>query len=177
MPNVTIPRERYIVDAYGASPDLLYDTLDAPPLMPIERAYTLDEIRYNYELRARMRSIDINTITFDTGSWEVTPEQYDRLADLAMAIHRVLRLRPDEVFMIEGHTDAVGADLDNLTLSDHRAETVASILTSQFQVPPENMFPQGYGEQFLKEQTQGPSRINRRVTARRVGPLMTGQAQ
>ena len=60
-----IPRERYIVDLDVAPPDLLYETLAAPPLMAIERPYTLDEIRYNVELRDRMRRIDINTITFD----------------------------------------------------------------------------------------------------------------
>src|SRR6185295_2690663 len=128
MPRVTIPRERYIVDAYNAPPDLLYDTLYAAPLVEIERPYTLDEVRYNYELRARMRSIDINTINFETGSWAISPDQYDRLSDLAMAIHRVLKQRPDDIFMIEGHTDAVGGDDDNLALSDRRAESVASIL-------------------------------------------------
>ena len=94
-PVINIPRERYIVDLDVAPPDLLYETLAAPPLMAIERPYTLDEIRYNVELRDRMRRIDINTITFDTGSWTVTPDQYDRLAGMADAIQRLLRRRPD----------------------------------------------------------------------------------
>ena len=33
---------------------------------------------------------------------------------------------------------------------------------------------QGYGEQYLKEQTQGPSLINRRVTVRNITPLLNG---
>src|SRR5262249_18686322 len=45
-PVITIPRERYIVEVDRAQPDLLYETLAAPPLMAIERPYTLDEIRY-----------------------------------------------------------------------------------------------------------------------------------
>ena len=61
------------------------------------------------------------------------------------------------MFLIEGHTDAVGADEDNLSLSDRRAESVAVALTEQFQVPPENLVTQGYGEQYLKVQTDGPS--------------------
>src|SRR5262249_21229775 len=142
--------------------------------MAIERAYTLDEIRYNVELRDRMRRIDINTITFDTGSWQIAPDQFDLLAGIAAAMQRVLARRPNEGFLIEGHTDAVGSDLDNLTLSARRAETVAVILTETFQVPPENLVTQGYGEQYLKVQTQEANRLNRRVAVRRIGPLLAG---
>jgi len=173
-PVINIPRERYIVDLDVAPPDLLYETLAAPPLMAIERPYTLDEIRYNVELRDRIRRIDINTITFETGSWTVTPDQYDRLAGVAQAIGRLLQRRPEEVVMIEGHTDAVGNDEDNLSLSDRRAETVASILIEQFGVPPENLVTQGYGEQYLKIQTQEANRFNRRVAVRPIGSLLAG---
>ncbi len=173
-PVITIPRERYIVDLDVAPPDLLYETLAAAPLMAIERPYTLDEIRYNVELRDRMRRIDINTITFETGSWTVTPDQYDRLAGIAEAIGRLLQRRPDEVVMIEGHTDAVGNDEDNLSLSDRRAETVASVLIEQFGIPAENLVTQGYGEQYLKIPTQDPNRLNRRVAVRPIGALLAG---
>ena len=78
---------------------------------------------------------------------------------------------------MEGHTDAVGSDEDNLTLSDRRAETVATILTQQFQIPAENLTTQGYGEQYLKVNTQGPEQENRRVTLRRITPLLQGQNQ
>ena len=60
--------------------------------------------------------------------------------------------------MIEGHTDAVGADEDNLSLSDRRAESVAVALTEQFQVPAENLVTQGYGEQYLKVRPRVRSR-------------------
>ena len=175
-PQIIIPRDQYIVDMDVAPPGMLYDALDAPPLMDMERAYTLDEIRYNVELRDRMRRIDINTINFDTGSWTVTPDQYDRLAAVADAMNRVLRRHPDEIFMIEGHTDAVGNDVDNLTLSDRRAESVASILTEYFHIPPENLVTQGYGAQYLKVQTPDALRANRRVAVRRIGPLLAGRA-
>ena len=76
------------------------------------------------------------------------------------------------MFLIEGHTDAVGSDEDNLTLSDRRAETVALILSEEFGVPAENLTTQGYGEQFLKVPTDGPERLNRRTAARRITPLL-----
>jgi outer membrane protein OmpA-like peptidoglycan-associated protein len=53
---------------------------------------------------------------------------------------------------------------------------VAEILTTHYQIPPENLVTQGYGEQFPKDPTQGPSIINRRVTVLRITPLLTGQA-
>ncbi|MBN9447696.1 MAG: OmpA family protein, partial [Bosea sp.] len=56
-----------------------------------------------------------------------------------------------------------------------RAQSVAEILTRDFGVPAENLTTQGYGEQYLKVQTQGDSRVNRRVTLRRITPLPTGQ--
>jgi outer membrane protein OmpA-like peptidoglycan-associated protein len=79
-----------------------------------------------------------------------------------------------EVFLVEGHTDAVGDEVDNLTLSDRRAEAVAVVLTEQFGIPPENLTTQGYGEQQLKVQTEGAERQNRRVSVRRITPLLAG---
>jgi outer membrane protein OmpA-like peptidoglycan-associated protein len=174
-PVITIPRERYIVDVSAAPAPLLYETLEAPPMVEIERPYSLDEIRYNVALRDRMRRIDIDSFTFDTGSWEVMPEQQPKLQVVADAMERILSHHPDEVFMVEGHTDAVGNDVDNLSLSDRRAESVAVILTNAYLIPPENLVTQGYGAQYLKIPTDGPSRENRRVTVRRITPLLQGK--
>jgi OmpA-OmpF porin, OOP family len=176
-PAIMMPRERYIVDVSDAPPTLLYETLAAPPVMAMERPYTLDEIRYNAPLRDRMPRIDINTVTFATGSWEVTPDQYPALEAIAQAILAVIANNPNEVFMIEGHTDLVGNPDDNLSLSDRRAESVAVILTETYMVPPENLVTQGYGQQFPKVPTQEALRENRRVAVRRITPILTGQAQ
>ena len=70
-------------------------------------------------------------------------------------MNRAIQDNPREVFLIEGFTDAVGSDIDNLSLSDRRAQSVATVLTEQFRVPPENLTTQGYGEQYLKVNTQG----------------------
>jgi outer membrane protein OmpA-like peptidoglycan-associated protein len=90
-------------------------------------------------------------------------------------MRQVLANIPEAVFMIEGHTDAVGADVDNLSLSDRRAESVAVVLTEQFQIPPENLVTQGYGEQFLKVPVDGPQRENRRVAVRNISRLLAGK--
>jgi outer membrane protein OmpA-like peptidoglycan-associated protein len=174
-PVIRIPRERYIVDARYARPDDIYYALWAAPVAHIERPYTLDEIRYSPSLRERMPRVDLDTVTFDTGSWEVTPDQVEHLAVIADGINRAIAVNPSEVFLIAGHTDAVGSDVDNLSLSDRRAESVALVLSQQFGVPAENLTTQGYGEQYLKVPTPGPERANRRVTAQRITPLLTGQ--
>jgi OmpA-OmpF porin, OOP family len=173
-PVIGIPYDRYIVEADDAPPDLIYDTMEAPPVERIDRRYSLDEIRYSPSVRALMPSIDLNSINFETGSWEIPPDQAAKLQGIADGLNRAITRNPREVFLIEGHTDAVGNDVDNLSLSDRRAESAAELLTQQFGVPAENLTSQGYGAQYLKEQTSGPSRINRRVTVRRITPLLNG---
>ena len=174
-PDVRIPRDEYIVDYGLASEDDLYEALVAPPVDDLERGYSLEEVRYSRNLRDRMRRIDLDTVTFDFGSWEVGPDQARALDRLANGILRMLERNPDEIVMIEGHTDAVGSQEDNLTLSDRRAQSVAEILTTEFGVPPENLVTQGYGEEQLKIPTSGPERANRRIAVRRIGPLLTGR--
>jgi outer membrane protein OmpA-like peptidoglycan-associated protein len=173
-PVVQIPYDRYIVSADEAPPEVIYDTMVAPPVQRIDRRYSLDEIRYSPNVRMQMPSIDVNTINFATGSWEIPPDQAAKLQVIADGLNRAIQANPREVFLIEGHTDKVGSDVDNLSLSDRRAESAATLLTQQFNVPAENLTSQGYGEQYPKEQTDGPSEINRRVTVRRITPLLNG---
>ena len=171
-PRIGIPRERYIVDYDRASDDDIYEALTAPPIDRLDRAYSLEEIRYNVDLRDRMRRIDLDSINFEFGAWDVSPAYYNVLARIAAGINRAVDRNPGEVFLIEGYTDAVGSDIDNLSLSDRRAQSVAEILTEDFDVPPENLVTQGYGEEYLKIPTPGPERANRRVAVRRITPLM-----
>ena len=174
-PEYSFPRNRYIVDADEASPEVIYEALSAPLVQRPPRRYTLDEVRYSPTVRAYTRSVDVNTITFDTGSWEIKPDQVRRLDTIAAALGRAITANPNEVFLIEGHTDAVGNDVDNLSLSDRRAQSIATALTQTYNIPPENLTTQGYGEQNLKVQTQGPSAENRRVTLRRITDLLNQQ--
>jgi len=170
-PVVHIPRDRYIVESWHATPEQIYDTFEEPPVEEIDEPYTIDQVLYNAPLRDRMPRVDLD-INFDTGSWQLTPDQIDTLAAIADAIKRAIDRNPREIFLIEGFTDAVGSEEDNLSLSDRRAEAVAVALTEQFGVPPENLVTQGYGEQFLKVPTQGPERANRRVAIQRITPLI-----
>jgi outer membrane protein OmpA-like peptidoglycan-associated protein len=175
-PRIRMPRHRYIVDADRANRQEIYDLLVAPPVQTIERDYSLAQVRYNAPLREYMRRLDLD-IQFETGSWQIAPDQMDRLNVVAAALNRTIARNPREVFLIEGHTDAIGSDEDNLSLSDRRAEAVAVALTEAFQVPAENLVTQGYGEQEMKVETQEASRANRRVALRRITPLINRTAQ
>jgi outer membrane protein OmpA-like peptidoglycan-associated protein len=171
-PRVRVPRDKYIVRYEDASEEDVYEALSAPPVDEIDRRYTLDEVRATHRLRERMRRVDLDDINFEFGSWEVSEREYGKLERIARAMKRVISRNPNEVFLIEGYTDAVGSDVDNLTLSDRRAEAVSIILSEQFDVPFENLTTQGYGEQYLKVDTDGPEIANRRVAVRRITPLL-----
>jgi len=58
-----------------------------------------------------------------------------------------------------------------------RTSSRSAILTQRFQIPAENLTTQGYGEAYLKVNSQGPEQANRRVTLRRITPLLQGQNQ
>ncbi|WEX86899.1 OmpA family protein [Sinorhizobium garamanticum] len=174
---LTIPVEDYIVD-YADDPDRdYYEFLSEPPVERVERVYTIDEVRNSARLRDKVRRIDLDTIHFETGSAEVSMSQAKTLRGVADAMSKVLEKDPGETFFIEGHTDAVGSDRSNLVLSDQRAESVAVLLSEVYGVPAENLVTQGYGERFLKVRTQGDEQENRRVTIRRVTPLVRPVAQ
>lgn len=170
---VDIPRDRYIVPARRASRQEIYDTITAPPVERVENDYTLREVRESERLRAKVRRVDLDTITFETGSAIVRESQVPLLEDMARAVLALIEQDPSTVILVEGHTDAVGSDVSNLALSDRRAETVARIMVERYGVPPENLVTQGYGEQFLKIDTERAEAQNRRATIRNITPLLT----
>ena len=168
-----IPRDDYILDAGRVrDPDIYYDFLNQPPVERVRRLYTVDEVRYSARVRDSVRRIELDTITFEFGAASIGESEIPRLAGVAEAMERLLDENPAETFLIEGHTDAVGSDEANLALSDRRAEGVAVALTNVFGIPPENLVTQGYGERYLKIETQDPERQNRRVVLRRITPLI-----
>ncbi len=171
-PRIGIPPDRYDVDYRQVDEGVLYDTFVAPPLQAPPRRYTLDQIRFSPDVRRYVRSVDINTINFDSGSWIVPGAATGKLKALADAIKRTISKDPNTVFLVEGFTDATGNPNDNLSLSDRRAQSVAAILSKDFGVPPENLTTQGYGQQDLKENTRGPSAVNRRVVVQNITPLL-----
>jgi hypothetical protein len=133
-------------------------------------------VRYSPRLRERMPRVDLDTVTFETA--------------------RGNRSRPDGTGWRRSHRRSAGGaaqtgrgvpgrgpyrrgrlDIDNLSLSDRRAESVAVALTQQFRVRPRTSPRRATARSILKVPTQAAERQNRRVTARRITPLLAGGAQ
>lgn len=139
---------------------------------PYSHSFSLAQVRNIDAVRRLVPEIAVENLRFNTGSAAIRPEQAQNLAALGAAIRSAIQANPAEVFLVEGHTDAIGSAEMNLALSDRRAETVALALSQYFQVPPENLVVQGYGEADLKVPTYTAEEANRRVAVRRITPLL-----
>jgi outer membrane protein OmpA-like peptidoglycan-associated protein len=170
---LTISLREYVLDWRYADADDISVFFRYPPVEPVRRVYSIDEVKRSARLRDSVRRLEITNLNFTSGSAELSRNQADGLERLAAAMKELLRSNPGETFLIEGHTDAKGSTNANLILSDKRASNVARILTQFYGIPPENLATQGYGEQFLKVNTQRAEPQNRRVTVRRITPLIT----
>jgi outer membrane protein OmpA-like peptidoglycan-associated protein len=168
-----IPVEDYVLYSERADEDDIALFLSEPPLEKVARVYTVDEVKRSARIRDTVRRVEIGDLTFDTGSAQLGRDQVGSLGKVAAAMQKILDRNPGETFLIEGHTDAVGSDESNLELSDERAETIANLLSEFYDIPPENLTTQGYGERYLKVQTDGEERANRRATIRRITSLVT----
>jgi outer membrane protein OmpA-like peptidoglycan-associated protein len=137
------------------------------------RTFSLRQVREIPEVRALAATIAVDNITFDTGSAAIRASEAEKLTQIGALMTDLIRKNPGEIFLIEGHTDAVGSAASNLALSDRRAESVAKALTEYFDVPPENLVVQGYGESDLLVPSEGDERANRRAAVRIITPLLT----
>ncbi len=149
------------------------------PLKPLPRRYARSEFLARPEavmeqpaVRQSIPSVELDTIRFGFNESFVREEEIANLDRIGRIIERIVAAHPDEVFVIEGNTDAVGDDAYNLRLSKERAEAVKQALTQYFVIAPDNLVTAGLGERYLKIPTPEPEQENRRVTIRRVTPLL-----
>ncbi|MBB4051758.1 outer membrane protein OmpA-like peptidoglycan-associated protein [Devosia subaequoris] len=174
---LNIPVREYVLDARYADEEEVEVFFSQPPVEQVARLYSIDEVKRSARLRDSVRRLEVGNLTFDTGEATIERSQVQALSSVANAMLSLLERNPNETFLIEGHTDAIGSDIANLRLSDLRAATVARVLTDFYGVPPENLATQGYGERYLKIRTEAAERQNRRVTIRRITPLITVAAR
>jgi OmpA-OmpF porin, OOP family len=78
-----------------------------------------------------------------------------------------MRKYPESSAVIEGHTDDVGTDADNLYLSQRRANSVVDYLVREHGIAPARLSAVGYGETspLADNASQEGKRINRRIDA------------
>ncbi len=105
-------------------------------------------------------------VTFDSGllfpfnSSQLLPAGQQNLQNLANS----LRQYPETEVMVVGHTDSVGSDAYNMTLSQQRATSAADVLAS-YGVPRERIRTAGRGESepIADNGTEAGQAQNRRV--------------
>ena len=90
---------------------------------------------------ARGLIVNVSDVLFDTGQHTLKPGAREKLATVA----GILLAYPDLSLEVDGHTDSVGDDDYNQTLSERRAESVRAYLTQQG-IPTAAVVAHGYGE-------------------------------
>jgi outer membrane protein OmpA-like peptidoglycan-associated protein len=168
------PERRQVTLDQAAEADAaaLRAALDRATVPGIARSFSLRQVREIAEVRKLVPEIAVRPITFATASAAIRPAEAQALAERGIALARLIEDDPREMFLIEGHTDAVGGAAYNLALSDRRAESVARALVEYFGIPPENLVVQGYGFTDLLIPTAQAEERNRRVAVRRNSPLL-----
>jgi outer membrane protein OmpA-like peptidoglycan-associated protein len=164
----------YREDVFAAEVDdeELERVIVAPPRRKVERRYTVDEMERSPEARDAVTRIEIDTVNFGFGEGFLREEEIEKLDRIAQVLERILAKNPDEVFLLEGHTDAVGSDASNLRLSRERAAAVKEALTTYYVIPEENLKTVGLGERYLKIPTLQAEAENRRVSLARITALV-----
>jgi outer membrane protein OmpA-like peptidoglycan-associated protein len=103
----------------------------------------------------------LSGLTFPSGKAVIQPEYFGLLSK----VQRAIREFPEAGITVEGHTDAVGDDRYNETLSIARAEAVRSYLLANMELDERRIVAVGYGETrpvASNETREGRAR-NRRI--------------
>jgi outer membrane protein OmpA-like peptidoglycan-associated protein len=156
--------------------DAIEKALLAPPRQRIARRISVEEFAQKPQARKALTRIEVDTIRFGFNEAFVREEEVDSLDQIAGVIEKVLKKYPREVFLIEGHTDAVGSDPYNAKLSKARAEAVKKALSTYYIIPARNLQTVGLGERYLKIPTAEAEQENRRVSISRATAVI-GEAE
>lgn len=130
-------------------------------------------LRRRPDLRRIAPSIDIQAINFQFGSATIPVGERWKVEQIAIALNQLMDRNGDEIFLIEGHTDAVGTRPANQRLSEARAGSLKRDLIRYFGVPGYNLDAVGYGEDYLLVPTLSENWRNRRVTLRRITDIIS----
>jgi len=106
-------------------------------------------------------SISIQNIQFEFGSAKLKPESVETLRNLGNALNQ--GLRDQKLFVIEGHTDAVGARAYNIELSRMRAQAVKDFLVNEMAVDASRLEVVGKGSAEPANRRNPYASENRRV--------------
>jgi outer membrane protein OmpA-like peptidoglycan-associated protein len=117
---------------------------------------------------ARGLIMNMSDVLFSTGKYTLKPEAREKLAKVS----GILLAHPGLTIEVEGHTDNVGSDEYNQTLSEERAQAVRDYLVEQG-VPSSAVSAKGLGETGAIASNDTSSG---RAKNRRVDLVVSGQA-
>ena len=100
-------------------------------------------------------------VLFEFNSDRILPQYYSDLDKVG----QVLTRRPNAQFRIEGHTDSIGSEAYNLSLSRRRAESVKQYLMRQFSIAGDRLIvlAKGKSDPIASNDTSDGRDKNRRV--------------
>jgi outer membrane protein OmpA-like peptidoglycan-associated protein len=109
---------------------------------------------------ARGLIVNMSDVLFDFGQYSLKPGTREKLAKIS----GILLAHPELKVQVEGHTDSVGSDDFNQTLSEHRAETVRDYLV-EAGVTGDSITAKGFGKTrpVVSNDTAAGRQRNRRV--------------
>jgi outer membrane protein OmpA-like peptidoglycan-associated protein len=104
--------------------------------------------------------VNMSDVLFDFGQYTLKPGAKEKLAKIS----GILISHPGLTLEVDGHTDSVGSDAMNLTLSERRANTVREYLVAQG-VQPDTISAHGFGKDkpVASNDTAAGRQLNRRV--------------
>jgi outer membrane protein OmpA-like peptidoglycan-associated protein len=127
------------------------------------RAQLLTQLNLVLETRDTARGLIINMsdVLFDTAQYTLRPLARERLAKVA----GIILGHPGLTLVVEGHTDSVGSDAYNQTLSEQRAGSVRDYLIQQGMLAMDSISAKGLGETMpvASNDTAAGRQLNRRV--------------
>ena len=109
---------------------------------------------------ARGLIVNMSDVLFDTGKFTLRPVAREKLSQLS----GIVLAHPSLKLEVEGHTDSVGSDEYNMTLSQNRANAVRDFLT-QHGMNTSSLTSHGFGESqpVATNDTDSGRQQNRRV--------------
>jgi outer membrane protein OmpA-like peptidoglycan-associated protein len=134
------------------------------------RARLLQQLNTILSTRDTARGLiaNMSDVLFKTGSFELLPGARERLAKVS----GIVLAYPTLHLQVEGHTDAVGTDEYNQTLSEKRAESVRDYLVQQG-IAAGSIESKGFGKTMPIASNESPEG---RQQNRRVELVLSGEA-
>ncbi len=154
------------VDEHGcpldSDGDGVYDYMDKCPNTPRGVAVDSSGCPIKIIKKGKMVSTEL-LVKFDFDQAVIKPEFHDHLRGVA----NLLKNYPNAIVLLEGHTDMVGTEAYNLSLSVRRAESVKAYLVEKFGIASSRITTKGYGatQSIATNDTYEGRRQNRRVVA------------